>query len=255
MTSEIGIVLVCLIGSFATFFSGFGLGTVLLPVFSLYFPLELAVLATALVHFSNNLFKLTIMSRHIDLGLFKKFGITALIGAFLGAYLLNVVGRMGILYVFPFWGGREVTLLSFAIGLLMLFFVLFEWKKIQFPFSKAKLFLPIGGFLSGFFGGFSGHQGALRSAFLSKLSLDKQLFVATSALISTLIDFSRISMYTSQTNWKELNLSYLFLGAFSAFVGSVLGKKYLTKVSFRFIQVAVAVFLLAMSLGLITGLL
>ncbi len=255
MTGEIGIVLVCLIGSFATFFSGFGLGTILLPVFSLYFPLELAVLATALVHFSNNLFKLTIMSRHIDIGLFKKFGISALIGAFLGAYLLKLVGAMGIFYVFPFWGGKEVTLLSFAIGLLMLFFVFFEWKKIEFPLSSAKLFLPIGGFLSGFFGGFSGHQGALRSAFLSKLSLDKQLFVATSALISTLIDFSRISIYTSQTNWKDLNMTYLLLGAFSAFLGSVLGKKYLTKVSFRFIQVAVAVFLFAMSLGLITGLL
>ena len=195
------------------------------------------------------------MSRHIDIGLFKKFGISALIGAFLGAYLLKQVGAMGILYIFPFWGGKEVTLLSFAIGLLMLFFVFFEWKKIEFPFSKAKLFLPIGGFLSGFFGGFSGHQGAMRSAFLSKLSLDKQLFVATSALISTLIDFSRISIYTSQTNWKDLNMTYLLLGAFSAFLGSVLGKKYLTKVSFRFIQVAVAVFLLTMSLGLITGLL
>ena len=95
----------------------------------------------------------------------------------------------------------------------------------------------------------------MRSAFLSKLSLDKHLFVATSALISTLIDFSRISIYTSQTNWKDLNMTFLLLGAFSAFLGSVLGKKYLTKVSFRFIQVAVAVFLLTMSLGLITGLL
>jgi uncharacterized membrane protein YfcA len=115
------------------------------------------------------------------------------------------------------------------------------------------MFLPIGGFLSGFFGGFSGHQGALRSAFLSKISLDKQLFVATSALISTLIDFSRISIYTSQTNWSGLNTSFLVLGALSAFIGSILGKKYLTKVSYGFIQGIVAVFLLAMALGLMTG--
>jgi uncharacterized membrane protein YfcA len=253
MESEISIAIVCLLGSFATFFSGFGLGTILLPVFSLYFPLELAVLATALVHFSNNIFKLSIMSRHIDFGLFKKFGITALLGALLGAYLLSFVGRMGTLFVFPFWGGREVSLLSFLIGLLMLVFVFFEWKKIKFPFSNATLFLPTGGFLSGFFGGFSGHQGALRSAFLSKISLDKQLFVATSAFISTLIDFSRISIYTSHTNWNGLNTSYLCIGAISAFIGSVLGKKYLEKVSYRFIQVLVAVFLLAMSLGLMTG--
>ncbi len=255
MVGEIGIVFVCLVGSFATFFSGFGLGTILLPVFSLYFPLELAVLATALVHFSNNLFKLSIMSRHIDFGLFRKFGLTALLGAFLGAYLLRLAGQMGTLFVFPLWGGREVSLLSFMIGLLMLVFVFFEWKKIKFPFSNAPFFLPVGGFLSGFFGGFSGHQGALRSAFLSKISLDKQLFVATSALISTLIDFSRISIYTNHTNWSGLNTNYLILGAISAFIGSVLGKKYLTKVSYGFIQGIVAVFLLAMATGLMTGIL
>jgi uncharacterized membrane protein YfcA len=56
MESEISIAIVCLLGSFATFFSGFGLGTILLPVFSLYFPIELAILATALVHFANNIF-------------------------------------------------------------------------------------------------------------------------------------------------------------------------------------------------------
>jgi uncharacterized membrane protein YfcA len=211
------------------------------------------VLATALVHFSNNLFKLAIMSRHIDLGLFKKFGLTALLGAFLGAYLLRLAGQIGTLFVFPLWGGREVSLLSFMIGLLMLIFVIFEWKKIKFPFSNAPLFLPVGGLLSGFFGGFSGHQGALRSAFLSKISLDKQLFVATSALISTLIDFSRISIYTSHTNWTGLNSSFLVLGAISAFIGSVLGKKYLTKVSYGFIQGIVAVFLLVMATGLMTG--
>lgn len=137
----------------------------------------------------------------------------------------------------------------------MLVFVFFEWKKIKFPFSNAPFFLPVGGFLSGFFGGFSGHQGALRSAFLSKISLDKQLFVATSALISTLIDFSRISIYTNHTNWSGLNTNYLILGAISAFIGSVLGKKYLTKVSYGFIQGIVAVFLLAMATGLMTGIL
>jgi uncharacterized membrane protein YfcA len=62
-----------------------------------------------------------------------------------------------------------------------------------------------------------------------------------------------MSIYTSHTNWNGLNTSYLCIGAISAFIGSVLGKKYLEKVSYRFIQVLVAVFLLAMSLGLMTG--
>jgi uncharacterized membrane protein YfcA len=56
-----------------TFFSGFGLGTVLLPVFALFFPLEAAIGLTAVVHLANNLFNL------------------ALLGSFLGRRLLTKV--------------------------------------------------------------------------------------------------------------------------------------------------------------------
>lgn len=253
MISEIGIILVCLLGSFATFFSGFGLGTILLPVFSLYFPVEVAVVATALVHFANNLFKLSIMSRHIDTSLFKRFGLTAIIGGFIGAYLLSLIGKAGTAYVFPIWGRNEVSYAAFLIGVLMLFFVYMEWRKIKFPFSNAPMFLPVGGFLSGLFGGFSGHQGALRAAFLSKITLDKHIFVGTSALISLLIDASRISVYSGSLNWQTLNIRYLVIGALAAFGGSILGKKFLQKVSINFVNVMVAVFLTVMALLLLTG--
>jgi len=254
MVTEISIAFVCLLGSFATFFSGFGLGTILLPVFSLYFSVELAILATAIVHFANNLFKLSIMSRHIDIRLFKQFGMTALIGALLGANLLTFIGKEGTLYASPFFEGKDVSAISFLIGVLMVVFVIFEWKKIKFPGSNSPVFLPMGGFISGFFGGLSGHQGALRSAFLSKIELDKHLFVATSALISTLIDFSRISVYAGQTKWGELQWRYLMIGATAAFLGSILGKKYLQKVSYNFIRYMVAFFLLLMAGLLLSGL-
>ena len=48
--------LVALLTSGLTLFSGFGLGTILMPVFALFFPLPLAIAATAVVHFANNLF-------------------------------------------------------------------------------------------------------------------------------------------------------------------------------------------------------
>lgn len=51
------IALVAFLGSGLTFFSGFGLGTVLLPAFALFFPVQIAVGLTAIVHFLNNLFK------------------------------------------------------------------------------------------------------------------------------------------------------------------------------------------------------
>ena len=39
----------------AYFFSGFGLGVFRMRVFALFFPLEVAVAATAAVHFRNNI--------------------------------------------------------------------------------------------------------------------------------------------------------------------------------------------------------
>ena len=44
--------------SMLTFFSGFGLGSMLTPAFILFFPPEIAVAATAIVHFLNNLLSL-----------------------------------------------------------------------------------------------------------------------------------------------------------------------------------------------------
>ncbi len=49
---------VALLASLLTFFSGFGLGTILLPVFALFFPVDIAVALTAIVHLLNNLFEL-----------------------------------------------------------------------------------------------------------------------------------------------------------------------------------------------------
>lgn len=40
-----------------TLFSGFGRGTVLMPAFAIFFPVPVAVAATAVVHVANNVFK------------------------------------------------------------------------------------------------------------------------------------------------------------------------------------------------------
>jgi uncharacterized membrane protein YfcA len=55
--------LATLLTSGLTLFSGFGLGTILMPVFTLFFPLLLAIAATVVVHSANNLFKFELMAR------------------------------------------------------------------------------------------------------------------------------------------------------------------------------------------------
>ena len=72
-----------------TLYSGFGLGTLMLPVFALFFPVEMAVVATALVHGANNVFKVSLLGRHADREVVLKFGLTAIIAAVFGALALG----------------------------------------------------------------------------------------------------------------------------------------------------------------------
>ena len=89
MTTELILVgLVSLFASFLTFFSGFGLGTLLLPVFATFFPIETAITLTAIVHFFNNIFKTTLTYKDINFEILKRFGIPSIFGAIIGSFVL-----------------------------------------------------------------------------------------------------------------------------------------------------------------------
>ena len=77
-----------IIASGLTLFSGFGLGTLLMPVFAIFFPVEIAIALTAIVHFLNNLFKFILVGKFTDKGVVLRFGLPAAIFAFFGAKIL-----------------------------------------------------------------------------------------------------------------------------------------------------------------------
>src|SRR6187455_1018004 len=84
--------------SLLTLISGFGLGTLLLPVFALFFPLEVAILLTAVVHLLNNLFKLGLLWRGIHWPVVLRFGVPGIAGAYLGSRLMRSLGESAPLY-------------------------------------------------------------------------------------------------------------------------------------------------------------
>lgn len=87
--SYLVICLVSFLAAILTLFSGFGLGTLLLPAFALFFPIQIAVTATAVVHLANNLFKFFLVGRMADMQITLKFAIPAAITAALGAWVLT----------------------------------------------------------------------------------------------------------------------------------------------------------------------
>ncbi len=205
---------VALLASALTFFSGFGLGTLLLPAFALFFPIEQAIALTAVVHFLNGLFKLALVGRHADRGVVLRFGLPAIAASFLGAWVL--VWLAGVAPVFSYSAfGRliSVTPEKLVIGLLLLLFASLELLPRFRTLSFGARYMPLGGVLSGFCGGLSGMQGALRSAFLSRAGLTKEAFIGTGVVVACLIDFARLGIYSSPLAKEGPHLNYSLLAA------------------------------------------
>jgi uncharacterized protein len=248
--------LAALLASLLTFFSGFGLGTILLPVFALFFPVDIAIALTGLVHFANNLFKIVLVGRHAQKSVLFRFGIPAIAASFAGAWLLLRISGMPVVAEYSL-AGKTITMtpVKLIIGSLLLIFSVLEltpgFKKVQFGKNK----LIYGGLLSGFFGGLTGIQGAIRSAFLIKAGLAKEAYIATGVVIACFIDFTRLSVYASRYSTSGLsdNMTLLVAATLSAMLGAVAGNFLLKKITLSFIQIVVAVMLILISLAMIAG--
>ncbi|MBI3178341.1 MAG: TSUP family transporter, partial [Deltaproteobacteria bacterium] len=227
-------------------------GTLLMPVFALFFPVELAVAATAVVHGANNVLKASLLGRMADWKVVAKFGIPAVIAALLGAWVLGLLSGTEPLARYAVLGrGASVTPLKLLMAALMTGFAALElhprFEKLQFD----RRYLPAGGLLSGFFGGLSGHQGALRSAFLAKVGISPEAFVGTNAIIGLFVDLTRLSVYaalflgtrlTSMAGPRERWL--IAAGALAALAGVLIGKRLLKKVTMKLVQRLTGVMLL-----------
>jgi uncharacterized membrane protein YfcA len=245
------------VASTLTLFSGFGLGTLLLPTFALFFPIATAVAMTAIVHLLNNLFKLVLVGRHASPSVATTFGIPAIAASFLGALLLVRLSDMGVIASYDIADSRhDVTPVGLVIALLMVAFAIVELSPRLERVSMEKRYLPLGGALSGFFGGLSGHQGALRSVFLLKSGLSKTGFIGTGVVIACAVDLVRISVYSSRHGFGDAGAGAGVVAAavVAAFAGAFVGSRFIHKVSMRFIRRLVAVMLLAIAVGLGSGL-
>jgi len=251
---------VALLASGLTFFSGFGLGTILMPVLALFFPVSIAVAATAIVHFANNLFKAALVGRSADRSVLVRFAVPAVIAAMIGAWLLSYASFLPVISRYELWGKvHEITAIKLMIGAVIVVFSCLELIPRFADMAIDKRFMPLGGALSGFFGGISGHQGALRSMFLIKAGLNKDAFIATGVVAAVMVDIARLLVYgigIFTVQFSIVSEMKWLIGAatLSAFLGAFLGRELLKKVTLRTVQVLVGVLLVLLGIALGVGL-
>lgn len=243
--------------SLLTFFSGFGLGTLLLPVFALFFAPEAALMMTAVVHLLNNLFKIALVFRFVNWGVLIRFGLPAIAAAAVGGALLVRLSDAAPIFRYGLGDAQfAVTPAGLVIGLFMIVFAVRELADLKRGAGIDPRWLPVGGLLSGFFGGLAGHQGALRSAFLMKAGLGKEGFISTGIAIAICVDLGRLSLYlpNAQRFAEDAPLGLLTAATLSAFVGAALGRRLLAKVTLLGVYRVVGVFLVLSGAAIAAGL-
>lgn len=256
------ICLTSLIISIVTLFSGFGLGTVLMPVFALFFPLPVAIISTAIIHLANSLFKVAIVGRLAKWKIVAQFGIPAALTSAFGAYVLSQAVHLQPLYTYQLYNHEfAITFVNFFIGIIIVASSLFELLPSLRGLSFPAVYIPIGGLLSGLLGGISGNQGIVRSAFLIKSGVNAQEFIGTSVVCSVIVDVVRLTIYGwaiytglfFRTLPSEAQ-SLLFSASLMAFLGSFIGSKLMYKVTFKALQLMIGVMLLILGLAMAVGL-
>lgn len=244
-----------------TLFSGFGMGTLLMPVFAIFFPLEIAIAATAVVHLANNIFKVFLVGKSADKEVLIKFSVPAIATAIMGAFLLNYLSGINPITTYTLAEKTfTVTPIKVIIAVVIFMFALYEliprFDKISFD----RRYLSLGGAISGFFGGISGLQGAMRSAFLIKANLTKEAFIGTGVMAAVLVDTSRLMVYgvtIFSGNFKTLTGSdtgwLVLVAIITAFIGSYFGKRMVKKVTLKTIQLIVGIMLILLAVLLAAG--
>jgi uncharacterized protein len=269
---------VALIASALTLFSGFGLGTVLMPLFAVFFPVEVAIAATAVVHLANDSFKVALLGRNASRAVVVWFGVPAVVAAFAGAWVMLTLAGTAPLATYSIPSLRvhgSVEPIKLVIAALLVLFALLELSRALQRLDLPRAMLPMGGLLSGFFGGLAGMQGALRSAFLVRAGLTRDQFIASAAVISVGVDLTRLLVYMIGASplgrmapglarlgnkgefgalREPRTLGLLVAACLAAFVGSFFGARLVRKVTMRTVQRIVAGMLLVLAGMLASGL-
>jgi len=205
---------------------GFGIGSLLTPVFAVQFGIEIAVAAVALPHLAGSLLRGWRLRRSVDRAVLLRFGVLSTIGGLLGAFLFAQLAPPAL--------GRILG----ALLLLTAIAGLTGWSERWKPRGGLVWIL---GALSGFFGGVIGNQGGLRAAALSAFGLSPAAFVATSTVIGIFIDLARTPVYLYSTGSDLVRIWVLISIAGAGIIaGTLVGERMLFGLSPARFKIAVS---------------
>lgn len=212
--------------------AGFGIGSLLTPVFASQIPLKLAVAAVSIPHLLATAIRFVMMRAHVDRRLLWTFGIFSAIGGLTGALAHR-------------WATSPVLTIVFGCALLLASFseLTGAARRVQLRGAAAW----IAGAISGVLGGMVGNQGGIRSAALLGFQTTRSAFVATATAVALLVDGARMPVYLWLEGPALLDLIRpIGIACGGCVIGTFWGRKLLERMPEAVFRRVVAVLILGL---------
>jgi len=196
--------------------AGFGIGSLLTPVFVTQVATQVAVAAVSIPHVVGTAARFWLLRGQVDRRLLVQFGLTSAAGGLTGALLQTRTGSAGLTILFGalllFVSASELTGLS---------------KRMRFRGVAAW----IAGALSGLLGGLVGNQGGIRSAAMLGVDVPRQAFVGTATAVALIVDGARLPVYLATTGDELLALwPTIVFSTIGVVAGTLFGHRVLMRI-------------------------
>jgi hypothetical protein len=208
--------LITLISEILGTLGGFGSSLFFVSLAQFFYNFQTVLVLTGILHVFSNTAKLTLFWKSIDWRLVLWLGVSSLVFAIGGAFVVRYVE-------FTY---TKLVLSFFLIGFSTLLYCRPDYRV------NASLFNSIwGGALAGFLAGFIGTGGAVRGLVLAAFNLEKNILVGTSAAIDFCVDLSRSLIYLDSNYLQREQWWTIPFLVVLAFAGSYMGKLILNRIS------------------------
>jgi uncharacterized membrane protein YfcA len=213
--------------------SGFGSSILFVPIASIFLDFKVVLGITAVFHVFSNLSKIYLFKTGIQKDIVLKLGIPAVVFVIIGALLTNIIPQ------------KEIELVMNIVLVLLSVFLIFNTEE---KLEQSNKNLIVGGVSSGFLAGLVGTGGAIRGLVLAVFSLEKDSFLATSALIDLGVDFSRAIVYISSGYFLKEFLIFIPFLILISIAGSYIGKLVLNKMPQTYFRNIVLIVIVSISI-------
>jgi uncharacterized membrane protein YfcA len=197
--------------------AGFGIGSILTPVFNVQFDIGLAVAAVSIPHAVATAVRFWRLRGETNRRVLRTFGVMSAAGGLAGALLQQRATSPALTLVF---------------AALLVFVGIAGLTGLADRLRFGRMTGWIAGAVSGFLGGLVGNQGGIRSGALLGYDMPPATFVATATAIALIVDAARLPVYVVADGDRLMKLAPLIaLATAGTVAGTVAGEPILRRVA------------------------